>query len=461
MSEDTLFPLCEVQAPAGGPEKMRAPARMHTPERSQVEMIVAALDGLLPQDHQARVVWAFVERQDLSALYGEIRATQDRPGRAPIDPRLLMALWLNATLDGVGSARELARRSTEDLAYRWLCGGVSVNHHTLSDFRVGHGEFLDALLTRDVAALMSEGLVTLSRVAQDGMRVRAGAGASSYRRRPALEQCLEDARAQVGALRAQADEGASAVTARERAARERAARERLERLERALAKSGEIQAAKPEKEREKVRVSTTDPEVPVMKMGDGGFRPAANVQFATDTGAQIISGMAVTGRGSDQGEALPMIGQHWERYGVCPGDFLVDGGFVNKEDIDAIAAPDKECTLFAPVPKPKTPKNKREQGNQADTPDAQEQTGPRRDRFEPLPGDSPAVAAWRRRMGTAEAQEIYKERASTAECVNAIARNRGLRQFTVRGLKKIKAVVLWYVLAHNLMRTHHLRLATA
>jgi transposase len=438
---------------------MRAPARVHVPERNQVEMIMAALDGLLAEDHQARVVWAFVERQDLSELYGRIRATEDRPGRTPIDPQLLMALWLNATLDGVGSARELARRCGDDVAYRWLCGGVSVNHHTLSDFRVDHAEFLDALLTRNVAALMCEGLVSLARVAQDGMRVRASAGASSYRRQPTLEQCLEEARAQVKALRTEAQEESSAGTARVRAARERAARERQERLERALARSEEIRAAKPEKERGKVRVSTTDPEVPVMKMGDGGFRPAANVQFATDTGAQIISGVDVTARGSDQGEMPPMLEQHRDRYGACPADLLVDGGFVNKEDIDAVAAPDKECTLFAPVPKPKTPKKDKmetkDERGQKDTKDT------KRDRFEPLPGDSEAVAAWRRRMGTAEAQEIYRERASTAECVNAIARNRGLRQFTVRGLKKIKAVVLWYVLAHNLMRAHHLRLAKA
>ena len=175
-----------------------------------------------------------------------------------------------------------------------------------------------------------------------------------------------------------------------------------------------------------------------MKMGDGGFRPAANVELATDTGSQIITGVEVTGRGSDQGEMPPMVEQHQQRYGVYPQAILVDGGFAKKEDIETVSAPDKGCTVFAPVSKPK---------------DAQ------RDRFEPLPDDSEAVAAWRRRMGTAEAQEIYKERASTAECVDAIARNRGLRQFTVRGLKKIKAVVLWYVLAHNLMRAHNLRLA--
>jgi transposase len=439
MSEDTLFPISEVHAPASVPQEGRAAPRLQVPVRNQVEIMMMELDALLPEDHQVRVVWAFVDQQDLSALYDLIRATADRPGRTPIDPKLLMALWLNATLDGVGSGRELARRCEEEVAYRWLCGGVSVNHHTLSDFRVEHGDFLDDVLTRDVAAMLHEGLVELTRVAQDGMRVRASAGASSYRRAPTLEKCLEEAKAQVEALRKETQDEPEAGTRRERAARQRAARERQERVERALAKSAEIQAKKAGKAKEKVRVSTTDPDVPVMKMGDGGFRPAANVELATAVDSQIITGMAVTARGSDLGEMPPMMEQHEQRYGTYPGTILVDGGFAKKEDIETVSA--WGSTVIAPVSKPKK--------------DAQ------RDRFEPLPGDSEAVASWRIRMGTAEAQELYKERASTAECVNAIARNRGLRQFTVRGLEKIRAVVLWYVLAHNLMRAHRLRLAAA
>lgn len=213
---------------------------------------------------------------------------------------------------------------------------------------------------------------------------------------------------------------------------------RQRRVEQALAKSEALRATKSGKAEEKVRVSTTDPEVPVMKMGDGGFRPAANVELATDTASQIITGVDVTGRGSDQGEMAPMVEQHAERYGRYPAEVLVDGGFAKKEDVETVSGPDKGCTVYAPVSKPKDPQ---------------------RDRFEPLPGDSESVAAWRRRMGTPEAQAVYKDRASTAECVNAIARNRGLRQFTVRGLTKIRAVVLWYVLAHHLMRAHALRLA--
>ena len=435
MHEETLFPLPETDS-CGGDAKVspEGDPRVRYAVRNQVEMVLTDLDSLVGADHQVRIVWAFVDAQDLSALYDLVVARGSRPGRPVIDPRLLMALWLNATVDGVGSARELDRRCVEDIGYRWLCGGVSVNYHTLSDFRVAHGDFLDALFTRNVASLLVEGLVDLNRVAQDGMRVRASAGASSYRRKPTLEECLKEAEEQVARLREETESSPGEGTKRERAARERAARERLERVTQALARSEEIRAQKSEKDKEKVRVSTTDPEVPVMKMGDGGFRPAANIEFGTDTASQFITGWDVTNRGSDQGEMAPMAEQHHERYGVYPPEILVDGGFTKQEDIDTVS--EKGCTVYAPVPKPKDKD---------------------RDRYVPLPGDSEAVADWRQRMGTEEAKTIYKERAATAECVNAIARNRGLRQFTVRGLRKIKSVVLWYVLAHNMMRAHALR----
>jgi len=441
MNEDMLIAPAEIEMPPADTSATdRAAPRTQLPDRMQMGWETVCLDDLLAADHQARVVWGFVERQDLSALYDLILAREDRPGRTPVDPKLLLSLWLSATLDGFGSARELERRCSQDLPYRWLCGGVSVNYHTLSDFRVEHGEFLDALLTRDVASLMEEGLVTLNRVAQDGMRVRASAGASSFRRPPTLEECLAQAQAQVEALRKELQGDAAAGTRRQQAARERAAREREERVRRALERSRELQAKAAADKKEKVRVSTTDAEVTVMKMGDGGFRPAANVELATDTGSQIITGYEVTGRGSDQGEMVPMAEQHQERYERIPREILVDGGFAKQEEIEKAQGPQLGATVYAPVPKPKDPK---------------------RDRFIPLPGDSDTIAAWRQRMGTPEAQEIYKERASTAECVNAIARNRGLRQFTVRGLRKIKAVVALYVLAHNLMRAYALRAAAA
>jgi transposase len=433
----TLFVL-----PASAPAEAPPPGqpRLRRAERQQVVMHVASLDRLLSDEHRARLVWEYVEGLDLSGVYAKIQAVEGRAGRDAIDPRILTALWLYATLEGVGSARQLARLCEEHIAYRWICGGVSVNYHTLSDFRTAHPEVLDDLLTASVATLLHEGLVTLHRVAQDGMRVRASAGASSFRRRPTLEDCQVQARQQVESLRQELQEDPGAGTRRQQAARQRAAKERSERIAKALSELPEIESKKKAEDKEKARASTTDPEARIMKMGDGGFRPAHNVQFATDTASQVISGVEVVNAGSDQGQMAPMVQQHQQRYEKTPKEALVDGGFANKEDIEKLASAEVGTTVYAPVPKPKKQD---------------------RDPHQPLPGDSAAIAAWRQRMGTAAAKEIYKERASTAECVNAISRNRGLRQFLVRGLQKVRAVALWFAIAHNLMRAVALRAKAA
>jgi hypothetical protein len=348
-----------------------------------------------------------------------------------------MTLWLYATLRGIGSARELDRRcepETGEIPFQWICGGVTVNYHTLGDFRVDHVEVLDSFLTDSVAVLLEQNLVSMERVAQDGMKVRASAGAASFRRRTRLEEFREDAQSQVEALKKELKTDPTAGTRRQQAARERAAEDRAKRLDQALEQLSQIEATKPAKEKEKARASTTDPDARVMKMGDGGYRPAFNVQLATDTQTQIITGVDVTNSGGDQGKLAPMVEQHQERYEEKPKEMLVDGGFAKKEDIEKVEQ--AGTTVYAPV---------------------QASKDPQRDPHTPRADDTPKVAAWRQRMATPEAKEIYKERASTAECVNAHARNRGLYQFRVRGLAKVKAVVLLYVLAHNLMRVGKLR----
>jgi len=413
---DSLFPIPAPPAPEPSPV---GPPRLRRADRHQVVMRAASLDSLL------------------APLYAKIRSVEGHAGRDATDPGILLALWLNATLDGVGSARQLARLCEEHVAYQWICGGVSVNYHTLSDFRVSHPEFLDDLLTQSVATLMHEGLVTLDRVAQDGMRVRANAGAASFRRRKTLEDCQAEAKEQVEALAQELEEDPAASNRRQDAARRRSARERSERIQQALAEMAEIEAKKKAEDKDKARVSTTEPESRVMKMGDGGFRPAHNVQLATDTDSQVIAGVDVVNVGSDQGQMPPMVEQIEDRYDKRPGEVLVDGGFAKHEDIETVSAAEAGTKVYAPVPKPKKDSD--------------------RDPHQPLPGDSETIAEWRVRMGTPEAKEIYKERASTAECVNAISRNRGLRQFLVRGVRKVRAVVLWFAVAHNLMRAVALR----
>lgn len=253
-----------------------APLRLNTPNRSQMELRPVDLECLLPADHSARAVWAFVESLDLSALHEAIRSVEGNAGRPATDPRIFMALWLYATVEGVGSARAIERLTEVHDAYRWICGGVSVNHHSLSDFRVHQVALLDQVLTHSVAVLMKSGSVTLQRVSQDGIRVRASAGAGSFRRRVTLEDCLKTARTQVRRLRAELEQDPEATSRRQRAARERAATEREKRVQRALELMPQAESKKSKEERGKARVSTTDPEANVMKMADGGFRPAYN-----------------------------------------------------------------------------------------------------------------------------------------------------------------------------------------
>ena len=415
------------------------PPRLRYANREQAILRVCALDDLIPDDHQVRIVWHYVAGLDLSPILAQIEATEAHAGAPATDPRILMSLWLYATLRSIGSARELDRRchpERGEVPFQWICGEVTVNYHSLADFRTAHGELLDALLTASVATLQHEGLVDLERTAQDGMKVRASAGAASFRRRKTLEENLAEAEQHVRALKEELDADPAAGNRRRQQARQRAARERQERIQRALTEMAQVESLKKAADKEQARASTTDAEARVMKMGDGGFRPAYNVQLATDTATQIITGVAVSNSGGDQGKMAPMVHQLEERYGQAPKEMLVDGGFAKKEDIAEVSPPTGGTTVYAPVQKSKDPE---------------------RDPHTPRADDAPAVAEWRQRMATPEAKAIYKERASTAECVNAQARNRGLQQFRVRGQVKVRAVMLWFVLAHNLIRAATLR----
>ena len=426
------------QAAAQAASKRSAGApRLLQPNRLQVELRASDLESLLPEDHRARLVWGYVVRQDLSKLIEAIKARGSNAGRAAIDPRILFALWLYATLDGVGSGREVARLSLEHDAYRWICGGVSVNYHAINDFRAGNEALMDELLTDNVAALAAVGAISLERVAQDGMRVRADAGAASFRRQASLEEHLSQARELVQTIKTQAEKDPGLAKRQAQAARLRAAQEREERIRAALAQLPEVAAAKKRNgSKAEARASTTDADARVMKMGDGGFRPAYNVQFATTCEEQVIVGMDVVNVGSDMAQLAPMVSQVEQRLGQAPDQWLVDGGFPAHEQIDAVA---DKTEVYAPVPEPRAKQD--EQGNEVEP-----------DKHQPKPDDSEAVAQWRVRMASDEAQEIYKQRAATAECVNAQARNRGLLQMPVRGLPKVRSVVGLFVLAHNLMR---------
>jgi hypothetical protein len=338
---------------------------------------------------------------------------------------------LYATADGVGAARELDRLCREHRAYEWLRGGVPINYHTLADFRTAHERALDDLFTQILAILMQAKLISLERVAQDGLRVRASAGAGSFRRRKKLKHYLKEARRQVEAVKKLAED--SELSARQKAARERAAHEREERMRRALEELSKLEKQRAaqtggRKAKSDPRSSMTDPEARRMRMGDGGFRPAYNVQFATETKGQVIVGVAVSNNGSDQGQAPPMIKEVERRTSVRPEEYLVDGGFSDKKTVDHCER--EGVTLFGPVP-----------GRWG------------KERSQAQPKDSPAVKRWRKLMATQEAKDIYKERAPTSERVNADVRTkRTLDRLLVRGTEKVLCVALWNAVTYNILR---------
>lgn len=436
MQDATLFPGMDESNPiASAPLNAAAwpldPPRLRRPDRQQVLLEPCCLEDRLPTDHPARTIWAVVERLDLSQFYAAITARGSEPGRSATDPRLLVALWLFAATAGVGNGRELDRLCREHDAYRWLCGGVGMNYHTLNDFRVAHEAALDDLFTKVLALLLHHDVVTVTRISQDGTRVRASAGVGSFRSRATLEKRLLEAQAHVAALKQQAEES-PAESARQRAARARGARERASRLEAALAELPKVEAAKaalradkPSK-KQPPRVSMTDPQARKMKMGNGGFNPAYNVQLAADTQSRAIVAVEVVNEGTDNRQSEPLRQQVERRTGHKVEEHLLDGGYLNGDVIERTET--SGVRLYLPVHP-----NQARNGN--------EQKG------------GPGVTAWRERMGTAEGKSIYLQRAATSETVNAdLKTHRGLWAFKVRGLAKARCVALWSALAYNVMR---------
>jgi transposase len=440
MPDKGLFvELAEQKKPAGSG---RGAARLRLPERSQVDLHWAALDDLIADDHAVRAVWAFVAGLDLSALHEAIETREGQPGHPPAAPELMMALWLWATVDGVGSARRLDRLCKEHLVYRWLCGGVSTNYHSLSDFRIAHQAVLDALLARGVAALVEAGLVSLETLAQDGLRVRASAGAGSFRRKKRLEELRRAAEMRVARLRAELEADPAWGDKRRRAAEARAAREREGRIAAAQQRMRELEAERERRQKtnrkdvagqKEPRASTSDPQARVMKMADGGFRPAYNMQIVAEPKTQMIVAVDVDGSGSDRGLARPAL-EALHKRGHRPCDHLVDGGFTKNDDIEWAHA--AGTRLWCP------PGQTRHGG----------------DPYAPRDGDSAGVADWRQRMASDAGKQFYRRRAEH-ECINASGRRMGLQQLTVRGKDKARTVLLWFALAHNMLRGFALRAA--
>ena len=419
--------------------KGKGQPRIQRANRQQIEMRMAALDSLVPEDHKVRIVWEMAQEYDLSKLYGYIDAIEGEAGRPAIDPLILVALWLYATTEGVGGARELARLCEEHIAYQWILGGVSINYHTLADFRVNYESELDEILTENVAALMSEGIVGLDRTAQDGIRVRASAGSGSFRRQARLETFLIEAEEEVKALKEMGENNKDGFDQRRLSAQKRASEERVGRVKKALEEVKKVKETKARSHKNKAkqkeaRVSTTDPDARIMKMADGGFRAAYNGQFSVDVGSGIVVGVDAVNQ-VDQGQMIPMLDQIDRRYHRLPKEHLVDGGFVTTSDMEE--ASKRNVQIYAPLVEEDLEKSNLHQ---------------------PYKLETPIVQAWQERMNSLQGKEIYKQRASSIEWVNALARKRGLHQFGIRGKQKVKCALLWFALVHNLWVLNRLRM---
>jgi transposase len=401
--------------------------RTNEPVREQGVIRWEMPDDALPQDHPARLLWRVVGTLDIAGFTRNAKALEGRAGRNVLSVRMLLTLWLYGISVGIGSAREIARRTLSDAAFQWIVGDRRVGHAKLSEFRVGHAEVLDKLFTDVLGTLLHRQLISLDLVAQDGTRVRASASAPSFRRESSLEACREQAALHVKAVLAESDDPDASEA--EKLARLAAALDYQRRVEAAIATVHELQTGG--KAKEVARASTTDADARVMKMADGGFRPAYNIQLATAGspmgGPRTIVGVRVTNVGSDQGSITPMLDPIEERSGALPAVLLADGNHASHECIRA--ADERGVTALIAVPK-----RKDERGARA--------------------SEDAAVLAWRARMETAEAKELYRARAGLCELPNANLKTRlGLGQLLVRGLPKVTCVALLVALTANLM-TH-------
>lgn len=435
----------------------RGEARVVVANRTQLSWDLINPDGWLAPEHRARLVVGFVETLDLRVLYDKIEAREGTAGRPAADPAVLFALWLLATMDGVGSARELDRLSSQDLAYRWVACGVPVNYHGLADFRVAHADVLDELLTKTLAAFMAEGLFEADEIVVDGTKIKASAGKGSYKRALRLDEAEAAAQARVVALKAEVDADPAASSRRTQAARARGLSQTQERIEKARAKLAEIEAEKTKRAKrspkevagqKEARVSLTDPEARRMRCPDGAVRASYNVQIAATTDHGFVTAVMATDRRNDSGLVRPMFEASEQRLGRRIKRVLADTGFAQVDDIAALGSrPEAAVGVYIHPPRDRT--------------DVKPQTLLVRQKQREK--EPQIIKDWRQRMTTNEAEAIMKKR-GRIERVNANFKNRGFGALLVRGLAKVQTMALWHALAHNLaiaLRLRAMAVATA
>jgi transposase len=440
---DFLFDIQPYNTAKEDKQQVSGRKRIRRADREQYEFKTECIDDLIAQDHRARDVWEYVSSMNLDCFHDEIRVTEYSPGPGTLDPKIAMSLWLFAALNGIVSARELERLCQEHHAYIWICGGASVNHHTLSDFKRSNPQKFMSVLQGSIAIMWKTGAFHPDEITQDGTRIKANAGSSSFKREETLEDYLLKAESLIKRLEEELKANPAAYSLRQKAAKERSARERKERIEKAKSELSEYKKTRTEagkrshhslstEEESKMKISITDPECRKMKMGTGGFRPAYNVQFATSTKGRVVVGVEVVNT-QDPGTMVPMIKQVCKNLASIgcpmPSKWIADGIYANKSDVNLTAEYFKDIDLYAPP-----------MGNQYV------------DGLSERKGDSPAMSKLRKRMSTKEGKEIYNKRCSTAEFTNAVVKNRGMFETLTRGLNKVTNMALIYAVMHNMMR---------
>jgi len=488
------------------PAAPKAPPRFQAVNRQQMVWRAVDVERLVEPDHGVRAIWELTGRLDLTGFAADIRAVEGGAGRTPYDPRLLISLWIFAYRQGISSGREVARRCEYHPAYQWLTGCETVNHHTLSDFRVAHQEALDQLFVQLLAVLSSEGLITLEQVVHDGTKVKASASGNSFHREKTLRAHLQAAQERVKAM---GDPREEAVDRRTTAARQRAAREKVARLEQALEELQKVQATPQARaEKSQRRASETDPQARPMKQGDGGYAPSHNVQVSTDAAHSIIVGASVTQDANDQEQLVPAIEKVEQQNGRAPEQMIVDDGYTTRENI--VAAAERGVDLIGGTMQAHaeaTTRRLRQRGvdpafypqnfrydpptNTYTCPAEKvlsfqttkhDRAGVERHVYKARAADCrdcalrracqpgkqgrrivrsenvPAVAAYVAKMQTEAARAAYRRRACVAEFSNLWLKVKlGLRQFCVRGLHRVRCEVLWACLTYNIQQWFRLR----
>jgi transposase len=479
------------------PPKQEPTKRLKPIDRSQCFWGAIDIEKLIEEDHPARGIWAMVNQLDLRRLEEKIKAVEGRAGQSSLDPRLLMSLWIYAYSEGISAARELSRMCEYEPGCQWLTGMQAVNYHTLSDFRGDHKDELDEIFVQVLGLLSAEGLIEMKRITQDGTKVKAQAGGNSFRREQRVRQHLELAREQVESMGSAESEELSQRVIQ---ARKRASREKKQRLEEALQELEQIQKARAESEKAQVRVSETDPEARVMKQSDGGFAPSYNVQISTDAANGIIVGVDVTQAGNDCDQLVNGIERVEANTGQTPEQVLVDGGYTMKNSNIEVMA-ERGVDLIGPVAENNSEASFKQRGIQPKFYPDKFRYDEARDLFicpagktlllnrtRPCEGrieytyraspadcvacpfrdeccpknsprlvvrkeDSEVVKAFRAKMQTEEAKQIYRTRAQIAEFPNAwIKEKLGLRRFRLRGRKKVRVEAVWACLTYNIQQ---------